>query len=165
MPQEWDSEASGIEVNIIPHIDDDDLKRILQELSKTPLFNQYYIMYNIAEPFRNTQNQLLHIFTLTLSYQPTNDWNFIEIQLIRYVELRKFEYDVRHTIHPGEQDDQIYQLFPERRGIQEFVLERFQFNETYYRNRRLPTESASDPAPALALAWNAMDRLLDLLAQ
>ena len=173
MTQEWGSQANDIQSNIIPHINHENLKNLLVELSQNEYFSGYYIKYKIHEPFVNTIGQRLQMFTLTLSYSLTECWNFIEISFNKYMDTNRFDFDVSHNLHPGTQQEQKYQRFSVFQGVKEFVLQLFDVNQRQYRGvtieaaaARVDREEAAaeiTTATTSALAWNAMDRLLDLL--
>lgn len=141
--QAWFSQASNIQTNIIPHMDNDDLKNILTRLSSNPYFGNYYIKYN------NSPHKI------TLTYLRARGSNNIEIYFYQPI-LHGIQYKVKHNIFPDADEGTNFSSYT---GVKEFVEERFQYNQNRY------VGSAPELPPASALAWNAMDRLLDLLAQ
>ena len=142
----WFSQANNIQTNIIPHMNNDELKNILTQLSANPYFTDYFIKYN---------NLPLKI---TLTYLRASGLNDIEMHFYQPAlsdDIRT-QYKVKHDIFPDADEGT---KFPSYAGVKEFVETRFQFNQDRY------VGSAPQLPPVSALAWNTMDRLLDLLAQ
>ena len=97
---------------------------------------------------------------MKLKYMHTEGWNFIDINLYQTASV-DCKFDVEHIIHPASDEDQGYENFADWNGVREFVEERFQFNNERYPSRLEHPATAS--APGSALAWTAMERLLNLL--
>jgi hypothetical protein len=149
MPQEWESEPGDVETKIIPHIEDANLKLFFYDLKQNELFINYNITYYVrTESFRLQPIKKSSIF---LKFKPDLDRdinNIIIITLNEPAPSNDSKFEIEHIVYTT---DIFYEKFETSEGMKEVVVKRFEHN--------------SGVAPTSALAWNAMDRLLDLLAQ